>query len=113
MSIAVTVTQHWSDGKKIHVIGTLAATGDYVTGGDTVDFGLQAIKSTKPPVFVYIDPMVYTDADLNIALARFVYGSTIKNGKVYCFNNGGQVAAGAYPTPYATMKFYAIFHQFV
>jgi hypothetical protein len=37
MALAFSLVDTWDDGKRIHVSGTVAATGSYATGGDTVD----------------------------------------------------------------------------
>ena len=37
MALAFSMVDTWDDGKRIHVSGTIAATGNYVTSGDTLD----------------------------------------------------------------------------
>lgn len=37
MALTFTLIDTWDDGKRIHVAGTVAATGSYTTGGDTLD----------------------------------------------------------------------------
>lgn len=53
MALAFTLVDTWDDGRRIHVAGTIAASGNYATGGDTLDLtsiGAQGIPSTKPPI---------------------------------------------------------------
>jgi hypothetical protein len=37
MALTFSVVDTWDDGKRIHVSGTIAATGNCATGGDTLD----------------------------------------------------------------------------
>lgn len=37
MALTLSVVVTWDDGKHIHVSGTVAATGNYATSGDTRD----------------------------------------------------------------------------
>lgn len=51
MALAFSLVDTWDDGKRIHVSGTIAATGSYATGGDTVDLSqVPVIASTQPPI---------------------------------------------------------------
>ena len=51
MALTFSLVDTWDDGKRIHVSGTVAASGDYTTGGDTVDLSqFPAVASTKPPI---------------------------------------------------------------
>ena len=42
----------WSDGKRMHVIGTLAFSGSYTTGGETLDFGAGGVQTSQPPLII-------------------------------------------------------------
>jgi len=37
MALTFTLVDTWDDGQRIHVSGTAAASGNYSTGGDTLD----------------------------------------------------------------------------
>lgn len=37
MALAFTLVDTWEDGQRIHIAGTVAASGNYSTGGDTLD----------------------------------------------------------------------------
>jgi hypothetical protein len=51
MALAFSLVDTWDDGKRIHVSGAIAATGNYATGGDTVDLSqVPVIASTQPPI---------------------------------------------------------------
>lgn len=76
MSIAVTTTDVWHDSKRLHVIGTLAFSSNYVTGGDTLNFaGVKGALSSLPPV----DCKIHGNSG---HAYEFVLGTTVANGKV-------------------------------
>ncbi|HVA71921.1 MAG TPA: hypothetical protein VNF02_02330 [Candidatus Limnocylindrales bacterium] len=53
MALAFTLVDSWDDGRRIHVAGTVAASGSYTTGGDTLDLsgiGALGVPTTKPPI---------------------------------------------------------------
>lgn len=108
MSLTVTVTDHWSDTKRIHVIGTLAVAGNYATGGDTLNFATYKIKSSKVPTYLSFNM-------LSKYLPRFVYGTTIANGKLLFIvpDTGLELAAAAYPAALLAdaIEFYGIFKK--
>lgn len=54
MPIAATITKQFDNGQSLEVIGTLAASGDYATGGDDVSVANLNIKSTRAPVFISV-----------------------------------------------------------
>jgi len=109
MSLTVNITDHWSDGKRIHVTGTLVPTGVYATGGDVIPLNLSAIKSASPPVFASAQGFGY---DYSIVL-----GTTLRNSKlrVTVTNTGVELAAGAYPAAMLANPplFYGIFPKFI
>ena len=112
MALNVTVTSHWWDGKRIHAIGTIVATGNYATGGDILDLSDFSIKSNRVPLFVDVIGIAGYDY-------RYVNGTTIANGKLMAFQNGAvtspaaELAAAAYPAGALadTIKFHAIFRK--
>ncbi len=75
MSILATVTDKWSDGKRQHVIGTLAFSGNYTAGGVAVDFGLAEVAAQESPLMVLI-------AAYRGYLFEYVPGTLASNGKV-------------------------------
>jgi hypothetical protein len=106
MSLAITPASLFVDrsGNAIRVYGKIVATGNYVTGGDTLSFaGLDAIKSNSIPVLVSISSQSSGGFEY-----RFVPGTTMANGKMQSFGQQptsattgviamSEVAAGAYP----------------
>jgi hypothetical protein len=44
MALTFSLIDTWDDGKRVHVSGTIAASGNYTTGGDTLDL------SQSPPI---------------------------------------------------------------
>jgi hypothetical protein len=106
MAVTATVTDHWEDGKRVHVIGTLVFSGSYATGGDTVTVSnLPLIKSASPPNWAE-------------ALGQSKYKYTfILSGKVKIItpDTGAELAAGAYSATITqdTVLFYAIFPKHI
>ena len=108
MSLVAAVTNHWTDGKRIHVIGTITASGNYTTGGDTVSLALPQIKSNSAPLFVDVKGQAgYT--------YQFKPGTSMSNGLLGCYSGGTETAAGAYPGGITgdIITFHAIFHKFI
>lgn len=115
MALAFTLVDSWDDGRRIHVSGTVAASGNYTTGGDTLDLTpLEAlgVPTTKPPIVgtAWMDGLAGYDY-------VFTPGAAINSGKVKMFQNAGaagafaELAAGAYPAAITadTVTFYGIF----
>ncbi len=95
MTLATTVRDTWFDGQRLHVVGTLVASGSYVTGGDSFSLKSGRIRSRRPPKYVHIkgaNGFVYgwqagpQDALKMLAFEAGAQGSALD-----------QVAAGAYP----------------
>lgn len=104
-TLAVAVTDHWTDGKRVHVTFTVTPTGNYTTGGDTLNLQANEIKSASLPVFVSLKGQ-------GVNLYNFIPGTTQANGKLYGSTGGTQFTGGsAYPTD--TVTGYAIFPKFI
>lgn len=109
MALAVTITDHWTDGKRIHVIGSIVASGNYVANGDTLNLASTEIKSASLPEFVMVKGVSGYTYD-------YVAGTTQANGKLKSYSAyATELAAGAYPAGNTgdTIKFYAIFPKFI
>jgi hypothetical protein len=51
MALAFTLVDTWDDGQRIHVAGTVTASGNYATSGDTLDLSQSPIiAATQAPV---------------------------------------------------------------
>lgn len=111
MAIALNITDHWSDGKRIHVTGSFVFSGNYVTGGDTVSFNVMPIKSASAPVHF----TAHGTSLINIYMP--VFGTTNANNKLKISTSpfGTELAAGAYPASVLndTVSFHAIFPKFI
>lgn len=105
MAVTLTITALYNFGQGSIYVGKATVSGNYSTGGDTVDFttatqdasflGTAAVlDTTQGPV-----NFDFWDVGGNIANGVFpVIGTTLKNNKVKftsAFNT--EVAAGAYP----------------
>lgn len=115
MALAFTLVDTWDDGKRIHVAGTVAASGSYTTSGDALDLSQSLIvASTRAPIqgAAWMDGLSGYD---------FVFspGAAIGNGKVKIFQQASgagafqELAAGAYPAAISsdTVTFYGIFKK--
>ena len=115
MALTFTLIDSWDDTKRVHVAGTINASGSYVSGGDTLDLSqFPSIASTRAPIqgTAWMDGLAGYDY-------VFTPGSAMNNGKVKIFQQGAsagafpEVAAGAYPAAITsdTITFYGIFKK--
>jgi hypothetical protein len=117
MALTFTLVDTWDDGKRVHVSGTVAASGNYSTGGDTLDLSqFPLVAATQPPIqgTGWIDGL----AGYNYI---FVPGAALNSNKVKVFQQGAsagafpELASGAYPGAITadTVTFYGIFKKLV
>jgi hypothetical protein len=115
MALTFSLVDTWDDGKRIHVAGTVAPSGSYPTGGDTLDLSqFPVVASTQPPIqgTAWLDGLSGYDYVFNP-------GSAMNNGLVKIFQQGAsagafpELAAGAYPSAITadTITFYGIFKK--
>lgn len=115
MALTFTLVDTWDDGKRVHVTGTIAASGNYATGGDTLDLSQAPnIASTRAPLqgTAWMDGLAGYDY-------VFTPGSAMNNGRVKIFQQGAsagafpELASGAYPAAIGsdTITFYGIFKK--
>ncbi len=113
MALTLTLTldtngnlSHWSDTKRLHLIGTIAATGSYTTNGVALSFANPLIKSNTPPIWTEIKPRANQ--------YRFTYLPA--TGKVLVYDtSGAEISAAAFPAGILAdvMDFYGIFVKFI
>jgi len=115
MALTFSLVDTWDDGKRIHVSGTVTASGNYVTGGDSLDLSeFPIVGATQAPIqgTAWVDGLSGYDY-------VFSPGSAMNNGSVKIFQQGSsagafpELAAGAYPSPITsdTITFYGIFYK--
>ncbi len=107
MALALTVTSRWHDGKRTHVVGTVAASGNYATNGDTLDLceGLSA----EPPVHVALEGK-------GVYAYQYKDGTYSTDGKVVVRDlsaDAAEIAQAAYPDGVKndTIQLHAIFNS--
>jgi len=115
MALNFSLVDTWDDGQRIHVAGTIAASGNYTTGGDTLDLSqFPVVASASPPIqgTAWMDGLAGYDY-------VFYPGATLNANKVKVFQQGAsagafpELAAGAYPAAITsdTITFYGIFKK--
>jgi hypothetical protein len=115
MALTFNLVDTWDDGKRVHVAGTVAASGNYATSGDTLDLSqFPIIASTQAPIqgTAWMDGLAGYDY-------VFYPGAALNSGKVKMFQEGSgagpfaELAAGAYPGAITgdTITFYGIFKK--
>lgn len=107
MPIAVTKIKNLGEINPDGMIVKLTFSGNYTTGGDTLNLTAKNILSTGGdevlgcslnPVDVAVD-----NENLGGAYVELIPGTTPANWLVQCFSAGGtQVSAGAYPAAFTT-----------
>ncbi len=112
MSLAMTINDVDAAADNIYVLGTLAASGNYSTGGDTLDFTTVSpqIAASQTPVQVWVGGST-GDA------YSWIKGTALNNQKIKV-NTGSntELASGAYPsriTGDASIQFEAVFNKLI
>jgi hypothetical protein len=115
MALTFSLIDTWDDGKRIHVTGTIAASGNYATGGDALDLSQSpVVASAQPPIngTAWMDGLAGYDY-------VFMPGAAMNSNKVKIFQQGAaagafpELAAGAYPGAITadSITFYGIFKK--
>jgi hypothetical protein len=102
MAIQIAVLTANVDGSGsnfVYAIATLTFSGNYVTGGDTMDFTTVAEKLSSAQIL-----QVFADSQNgNAGYYVPVVGAALNNWKLKAFTGGGtEVTAGAYPASVTT-----------
>jgi hypothetical protein len=107
MAITIGVQNVDASGVVTWVTGTISFSGNYTTGGDTLDWTSaieqlgqagQALDAASPPQQVMIDSQ-----NGNAGYYVSVQGGALNNWKVKCFvGSGTEIGAGAYPSSVTT-----------
>jgi hypothetical protein len=102
MPIAITLLTSNEDGSGsnlFYAIGTLAFSGSYPTGGDTLDFTTVADKLPSTQIIQVFADSQNGNPDYYVP----VQGTALNNWKLKAFTGGGtEITAGAYPTSITT-----------
>ena len=112
MSLAITIIDVDAAADNVYVFGTLTASGNYSTGGDTLDFTTVApqVAASHPPVQVWVGG---TTGD-NYA---WIKGSALNNQMVKINTaSNTELGSGAYPariTGDTNIQFEAVFNKLI
>lgn len=104
MAIAITAQQDSPKGTYESILLSLAFSGSYPTGGDTLDFtsiiNTQALADVPSPTQLPIC-VDKTEQSMDGYYAEVVKGSALNNWKLRVWQPGGtEYAAGAYGAPF-------------
>ncbi len=102
MPISISLTPNNVDSSAsnfVYAIATLTFSGNYPTGGDTVDFTTVADKLPSTQIIQVFAESQNGNSGYYIA----VQGSAMNNWKLKAFSGGGtEITAGAYPASVTT-----------
>jgi hypothetical protein len=115
MALTFSIVDTWDDGKRVHVSGTVTASGNYIASGDTLDLSqVPIVASAQPPIqgTAWMDGLAGYDY-------VFYPGATMNANKVKIFQQGAsagafpELATGGYPAAITadTITFYGIFKK--
>ena len=94
MALAINITNIDSGKNALYIFGTLAASGSYPSGGDTLDFTTVADRLPSTQIIQAFAESQNGNSGYYIP----VQGSALNNWKLKCFLGGGtEITAGAYP----------------
>lgn len=108
MAIAATLLDQWWDGKKLWVDLQLTFSGNYTSGGDTLNLQGLGIQSSNIPSIMDILSTLSTAAATKQSY-QWTKGTTQANGLVRCFTGTAEVSTGAYPANMTGDTVYARF----
>lgn len=111
MAVAVAVREFWDDGKRVHILGNLTFSGNYVTDGDSVTLtGLFPGQRSAAEIVSLggISGYLYRFDNVNKRILVFQAPATGPNPLA-------QISAAAYPAGVTgdTVIFYAVAKKFV
>jgi hypothetical protein len=112
MALAITINDTDGGAQNLYVFGTLTASGNYATGGDTLDFTTVAsqLGASQAPIQLWVGGST-GDAYSFIRAAT----PTLANGKLKVNTaSNTELAAGAYPariTGDTNLVFEAVFQK--
>lgn len=121
MSATLTVTQSWTDGKRRHVVGTIALSGSYVTGGVPLNLAVYGNPTSQPIVVSDIVGMggYYGAVPGTLYSYRYVPAPStdplvLQDGLLRIFDGTTELSAGAFPdgTLSDIITFYGIFQKY-
>lgn len=102
MAATVTVLDMWNDSKRSHVLGSIALTGNYATGGISLNFVTAALSSIKGQTALPgISKQPLRAAIDGIAGYKYEYDRT--NKKLIIRQSAGATPAGTINTPTITV----------
>lgn len=129
MSATLTIKQAWTDGKRYHIVGSIALSGNYVTGGIPLNLSPAGPNSTPINAPPTTQPIVHSDVTGKGGYYGYSSGSLydyryvaapsndptfLSDGLLRIFLNGTELSATAIPAGALsdTVFFYGIFQKY-
>jgi len=127
MSASLTVNQHWTDGKRLHIVGLITLSGSYVTGGVPLSLLVDNVFTTQPIVHSdvvgkggYYGYDIGTLYEYRYVAAPFQQSppnppnAFLANGLLRVYSAGTELSAGPFPAGVLndTKFFYGIFQKY-
>jgi hypothetical protein len=112
MSLAITINSVDTGADNVYVFGSLSVSGNYSTGGDTLDFTTvpSQIPASQPPVQLWVGGSTGDSYS-------WIKGTALNNQKVKVNTTSNtELASGAYPsriTGDASVQFEAVFSKLI
>lgn len=119
-TLTATITSVDTTQRNFTVRGTIAATGNYTTGGDTLSLQSGDVPVNSAPIEVRIQSQA-TSGPTNLFEYHYVPGTTPANGKMQIFTGAAaqtaltELSSGALPAGVTgdTIGFAAVFNKFI
>ena len=98
MALTFKVSEQYNTARSTRVLGTLVFSGNYTTGGDTLNLGVISADSFGKLLKVASAPIFGSVVGQGLYTYQWLVGTTLNNGKVKVITAGAEIAAGAYPS---------------
>lgn len=111
MSATLTMTDQWSDGKRMFVLGSIVFTSTYPTGGESLDFTTIGVETSQAPLFMDVQECQGYSAFFTAGTSP---SDTANKLQIYTASTA-ELSASTYPSQITggQFNFMAIFQQLI
>lgn len=109
--LSLSIVDHWSDTKRIHLIASLTVSGNYPSGGDSIPLTNPLIKSGSSPNYAVASGIGGYNYVVTTTPGAIPMAATLR---VYVDSTGLELTTGAYPGGLTaqSIQLYMIFNKF-